>query len=381
MKTLTWTPALAKKFWDDLTDTDFLAGIAFSCFAAPYLVELCQDYLTEQSIALDFGGGFNSYLGRELLKKGIFVKIYEPSLHESQLAEELRQNVRFLGIDSTIAANAYDLVFAVEVIEHLFEEDIPVVLQKIRAGLKTGGIFVMTSPNQENLLLSSRYCPVCQHLFHPWGHLRSFNRDSLKTLLESSGFTCEAMFDVDFSTARISIEELKILKRTLVAQAEEAEMVPDSGQSRSIRTLIRSFATWKKLGNSSDFLNSPNDTQIGAGGTLVVFASTRPASEMSGPPTLTRKARPQTSLQAIETTQAELEATQRLLQISQAERRTTWQILQATQVELQVNQQTLRINQAELQTAQQTLEATQAELIWLGIRNLFQFGYCASFAG
>jgi SAM-dependent methyltransferase len=363
MKTLTWTPALVKRFWDDLADTEFLAGIAFSRFAAPYLVELCQEYLTEQSLALDFGGGFNSYLARELLKKGVLVKIYEPSLQESQLADELRQNPRFLGIDSTIVANAYDFIFAVEVMEHLFDEDIRPVLEKIRTGLKTGGLFVMTSPNQENLLLSSRYCPICQHLFHPWGHLQSFNKDSLQNILESSGFTCEAMFDVDFSNARIPIEELKTLKRTLVAQAEEAEaMVSASPLSENVHLLVESIAAWKKLGNSLAFSENPTERQIGAGGTLVVFASTRAASESSSPLRLEKKAGPQRGLRALETTQAELEATQRILRISKTERHKIQQNLQATQAELAVNQQTLQTVQTELQATQAALQATQAEL-------------------
>jgi hypothetical protein len=63
----------------------FLARLTFSCFAAPYLVELSQGYLTKQTVPLDFGGGFNAYLTRELLKKGVAVRLYEPSLHETQL--------------------------------------------------------------------------------------------------------------------------------------------------------------------------------------------------------------------------------------------------------------------------------------------------------
>jgi hypothetical protein len=33
-------------------------------------------------VPLDFGGGFNAYLTRELLKKGVAVRLYEPSLHD-----------------------------------------------------------------------------------------------------------------------------------------------------------------------------------------------------------------------------------------------------------------------------------------------------------
>ena len=352
MKILTWTPALAKRFWDDLADTDFLAGIAFSRFAAPYLVELCRQYLTDQSVVLDFGGGFNSYLAQELLKKGAFVKIYEPSLHEAQLTNEFLQNPRFLGIDSTVVPSGYDLIFAVEVIEHLFDEDIPRVLEKMRTGLKPGGVLVMTTPNQEDLLLSSRYCPVCQQLFHPWGHLRSFNRDSLRKLVESSGLTCEAMFDVDFSNARMPIEELKALKRTLIAQADHAEaMVSSFELSERIRLVIESVVAWKKLGTED-----LTDTKIGAGGTLVVFASTRAASS-----NITRNEKPLTTIEASDNSQRELEATQRILQLTQAERDIIQQTLQAAQAKLEANKQTLETVEAQLQTMRQTLEAQQAE--------------------
>jgi len=274
MRFLTWTPDLARRFWDDLAGTDFLAELTFSRFAAPYLVELCQEYLARQTVALDFGGGFNAYLTKELLRTGVSVRLYEPSLRETQLPDDIRGNPRFLGTDPTITPNEYDVIFAVEVIEHVFDEGVAAVLGKIYEGLKVGGVLVMTTPNQEDLRLSSRYCPTCRHLFHPWGHLRSFDKDSLRTLLNASGFECEAVWNVDFSGTRESLEELKALKKAVVAQAEEAEAVLRTAWllPGRARRLLKAVAGWKRIGRSDEFRVDPSDRQIGAGGTLVAFA-------------------------------------------------------------------------------------------------------------
>ena len=282
MKFLEWTPELAKSFWNDLGGSDFLANIAFSRHAAQYLVELCEQYLNEESVALDFGSGFNAYLARELLKKGTFVKIYEPSIDETKLPHEIRKNQKFLGADQTVASNGYDIIFAVEVLEHLFENDLRPVLTKLYAALKTNAVLVVTSPSQEDLVLASRYCPVCRHLFHPWGHLRSFDKDSMQKLLESSGFTCETILNVDFSSTRDSIEELKRVKRILISQAEEADLLLRNSNfsekarrlmlSRGARGLLEKIAEWKNIVNRAELCENPNERQIGAGGTLVAFA-------------------------------------------------------------------------------------------------------------
>jgi hypothetical protein len=161
----------------------------------------------------------------------------------------------------------------VEVIEHLFDEDVSAVMTRIRAGLKPNGVLVMTTPNQEDLRLSSRYCPSCRHLFHPWGHLRSFDKNSLRRLLEGSGFACETIFNVDFSNLREPMEEFMALKRAVVAHAEEADVVlRDVSLPERARRLVEDVAGWKRAWGSQELLEDPGDRQIGVGGTLVAFA-------------------------------------------------------------------------------------------------------------
>lgn len=273
MRSLQWTPDLAKRFWRDLAGTEFLAEIAFSRFAASYLVDLSLGYVAANAVVLDFGSGFNAHLARELLGRGFTVRVSEPTVEEAQLAPDIRTHSRFRGIDPDIVHDSYDGIFAVEVIEHLFDDAVPAVMTRIRSGLKSGGVLVMTTPNGEDLRLASRYCPVCQHLFHPWGHLRSFDRPRLLDLLTQSGFACEALLNVDFSSTREPIEELKELKRKVVAQADEAAvLLRDVRLPERARRLIENMAAWKEIEGGGELRGDPSNRQIGAGGTLVAFA-------------------------------------------------------------------------------------------------------------
>jgi hypothetical protein len=68
MKILTWTPELANSFWSDLANSDFLANISFSKFAAPLLVDLAEEHISKDDSILDFGAGAHLYLVEEALK-------------------------------------------------------------------------------------------------------------------------------------------------------------------------------------------------------------------------------------------------------------------------------------------------------------------------
>jgi len=86
---------------------------------------------------------------------------------------------------------SFDVVFLVEVIEHLLDDQIAPVLAEVRRLLATGGAVVVTAPNAEDLSAESVRCPDCGGVFHQFQHLRSLDPQSIAELFESHGFRTE----------------------------------------------------------------------------------------------------------------------------------------------------------------------------------------------
>jgi hypothetical protein len=274
LSVLRWTPELAQKFWNRLAGTEFQKRTAFARFAAPYLVELVKPYLRPDARVLDYGSGYNLYLIEELLRQGYRAGFFEPSVPSDEQHADLARHEHFLGGVSEIAGPQFDVVFLSEVIEHLFDEEIPVVLDRIHSCLLDEGVLILTTPCNEDLFASSRFCPKCDHLFHPWGHIRSFSPEQLVSLIARYGFECEALLNVDFSAAREPVEELTHLKDRI------ARLVADMGEICSRETVappevlklaahIRS--SFSDLTGRFD-VRDPRHHQIGFGGTIVAVA-------------------------------------------------------------------------------------------------------------
>jgi SAM-dependent methyltransferase len=73
----------------------------------------------------------------------------------------------------------FDFVVASEVLEHLTVSQRAAGLQEIARVLKPGGWFLGTVPYEEDLAAGQVVCPDCGIVFHRWGHLMSFTRDSM----------------------------------------------------------------------------------------------------------------------------------------------------------------------------------------------------------
>lgn len=77
--------------------------------------------------------------------------------------------------------NCFDLLTALEVLEHLPQEDFQKgILELQRVSRK---YLIITVPNDQNLELLLVRCPKCCCCFNPYFHLRSFNKNYLNGLL------------------------------------------------------------------------------------------------------------------------------------------------------------------------------------------------------
>jgi SAM-dependent methyltransferase len=177
-------------------------------------------------------------------------------------------------VDPGPAPDRYQTVFVTEVIEHLPADQGAALLSRLHDSLRPGGHAVVSVPSGENLLLSSRYCPTCRHLFHPWGHVRSFVADTLRRELENAGFVIDAVFDVDFSAARETIESTKSLRVELGRWSQRLAQLNEQPDAAPLAALISEFRQWA----ASQSLPEPDaqgGRHIGQGGTLVAIARRR----------------------------------------------------------------------------------------------------------
>lgn len=80
---------------------------------------------------------------------------------------------------------SFDTIFATELLEHLGDNTLDHGLSEIGRVLKLGGYLILSLPYNEDLKQDLVICPKCGAKFHSWGHMRAFNEQTIKKILES----------------------------------------------------------------------------------------------------------------------------------------------------------------------------------------------------
>ncbi|MFD2235138.1 class I SAM-dependent methyltransferase [Phaeospirillum tilakii] len=197
-----WTERSIGDFWDRVAQTR-LTELSFARGAAPSLLKLFPHYLRSDGNHLDFGGG-DGDLAAALISAGFKTALYEPSAQRSEAARQRLGGLPgFLGIEDGTGGRRYDVVFCLEVIEHVMEDQLPGFLNRAATLVKPSGHLILTCPNAEDLDLDSCVCPECGTFFHRWQHLRSVTPGWLVDQLNSVGFDRAWLGLVGFDPAAI----------------------------------------------------------------------------------------------------------------------------------------------------------------------------------
>lgn len=110
-------------------------------------------------------------------------------------------------------AQSFDLVAAMEVLEHLPFKIFDLALQEIS---RVSRKYIMISvPNNEDLRVSMIACPKCMTIFNPAYHLRSFTKDKLKDLFANNGFRAENIYAVCKRPSSLFVTEVRLIARIL----------------------------------------------------------------------------------------------------------------------------------------------------------------------
>lgn len=143
---------------------------------------------------LDYGCGPGFFL-EHLLDEGLRCRGADTSPIAVEVARH-RLSGRSMLVDITLLESlptpfddeAFDIVFVLEILEHVMDEALASFLSEVRRIRKPEGHVIVTSPNQENLEAETLLCPDCGCRFHRGGHMRTFDAPSLSQLMERNGF-------------------------------------------------------------------------------------------------------------------------------------------------------------------------------------------------
>jgi len=190
-----WTPAKIAATWDFFSESLAGSDLYFSSHAGRWIVKRVDGELgLRGKRILDFGCGRGDLLAH-LFARGVAAQGLEFSEESARVtSERFAAQTLFGGVavgPDTLPEGSFDVVFLVEVIEHLLDDEIGPTLDEVHRLLAPGGHVVITCPNGENLAGDSVRCPDCGAVFHRWQHVRSLDPQSIAALLESHGFRTE----------------------------------------------------------------------------------------------------------------------------------------------------------------------------------------------
>ena len=192
-----WTPEKVARMWDYFASNPAYDDRYFSAHSGSAIVaHVLHDRSIEltKSRVLDFGCGRGDLLAA-LYSRGIPAQGLEFS--EDSVAEVKRRfagNPLFLDVGfarklpCALDAGSFDVVFLVEVVEHLLDEQLRPTLTEVRRLVRAGGVVVVTCPNGERLEAGCIQCPDCGGVFHRWQHVRSLTAESIGALFGEYGF-------------------------------------------------------------------------------------------------------------------------------------------------------------------------------------------------
>ncbi len=145
--------------------------------------------------ALDVGCGAGNFMAKLAARRLYVTGVDISDRYVSLITERMGAHPLFCGAvcikDAGLpfASSSFDIVFMLDVIEHLLEDERTVLIGGLHRALKKGGHLIVTTPNDESLEGGKVLCPECGCIFHAGQHLSRWTAASLSALLSGSGFT------------------------------------------------------------------------------------------------------------------------------------------------------------------------------------------------
>lgn len=203
-KSITWTSERLARFWDYQSQRPSALRNYFSAGHGRWIVERTLRYFPKKEPTastfkvLDLGCGAGYLLRRlaeqvssrpiEFVGADFSLASIDKSKSEWSNTKAMPQFVHISHYPMLFPASSFDVVYSIEVVEHLYDDMLSEMLREVHRVLRPGGVFFVTTPNNEDLEQMQTSCPNCESIFHIWQHVRSWTAESLTAEIESRGF-------------------------------------------------------------------------------------------------------------------------------------------------------------------------------------------------
>ena len=204
MKKLEWNNYNIKKFWDYQSQNSKECFFTYQFGSA--ISDIVKIKLSDK--VLDYGCGSGDLI-QHLIKKSnaITGMDFAPETVES-VRVRYKNNSSFnkcFTYDEILEdGGTYDVIFVIEVIEHLTDKFLDDLFENLKKFTHSGSKIIITTPNDENLDANIVYCPQCDQTFHRWQHLRKWSIGSLSAFLTSKGFHKHEAFTINFDAKNMN---------------------------------------------------------------------------------------------------------------------------------------------------------------------------------
>jgi SAM-dependent methyltransferase len=186
-----WTPDQVTTFWDNYQSIPHFQTRWFSLTCGPGIVDFADRYAAAPQVILDYGCGRGD-LTALLLGRGHRCMGTDSSpANVRAVAQRFDGQDGFLGAFQTPVLSLPakpEMVFLIEVVEHMPRAAATETLRATAALLPTGGHVLVSCPNREDIRAAEVLCPECACCFHPVQHVQSLAPDDVAEIAADAGF-------------------------------------------------------------------------------------------------------------------------------------------------------------------------------------------------
>lgn len=209
-----WDDKKVSRLWNYYSRTLPYSEVYFSKVFGHHILRHSGLPLGEPLDVLDFGCG-PGFIWDHLNKQGAHWRYTALDFSHDSVAKVIKkanghENFKSAQHISSLPADLpgahFDVVLLFEVVEHLNDAYLDGTLAEVARLLRQGGVVVITTPNEEDLSKSKKFCPECGAIFHEWQHVRSWGVGSLSAHLKQYGFSLRMAKTLDFTTQDFTVQ-------------------------------------------------------------------------------------------------------------------------------------------------------------------------------
>jgi 2-polyprenyl-3-methyl-5-hydroxy-6-metoxy-1,4-benzoquinol methylase len=190
LEQIEWTPEQVAAFWD--FESRVRLKEYFSLVTGGRVAAHISHHLKGANAVLDYGCGPGYMLPHLSRHAGAIYGLDFSTRNVEEARRYTAGNARVKFVvtlaERHLLNRKFDVITAVEVIEHLNEEYLEVFFRIAREMAAAGGTLIITTPNREDITRNMQRCPCCAAVFHRTQHVRSWSADTLRAAVEANGF-------------------------------------------------------------------------------------------------------------------------------------------------------------------------------------------------